>query len=221
MELIKIENIKTHELNPNAMSKADIKKLTSLIKEENNYPPLIVNKKEDGTLLLLDGHQRLKVLKDLGYTDIKCDIWNVDEKTELILLSTLNKLKGKSIKEKKDALFEELSRHMDKEKIIEIAPERKDYFADLYNMVNIKDKALDDFELEDKIMFSCMLDRDKYKEVLDFIDTYLSEDKKEESVFWLVSALKSSIDKAYLKQVFSGRLNGNPVEQEKQDTQSI
>jgi len=207
MELIPIEKIMTHELNPNVMSKGDMKKLTKLIEEEKNYPPLIVNKKQDGSLLLLDGHQRLNVLRDLGYDKIKCDVWEVDEKTELILLSTLNKLKGKSIGEKKRALFEELAKHMEPEKIREIAPERKDFLNEMFKITEIKKNAI--YELEEKVMFANMLTREQYNKVNDFIEMYIPDEGRGEVVYWLVQVLKSHIGNEDLKEAFSALKNGD------------
>jgi len=107
---IEISKIIKNKDNPNIMTKQVIDKLRKLIIEENNYPPLIVNKRKDGTYFLIDGHQRLSILEELGYKEAKCDVWEIDKDTENILIATLNKLHGRTIKERRDELYKELEK---------------------------------------------------------------------------------------------------------------
>lgn len=88
----KIETINPDPKNPRAMTEAeegDIR--NSLRKFELKAKPLVVNKR---TGLLLDGHQRLKVAKALGFTHVPV-LWvdlEPEEATELGL--RLNKNQG-------------------------------------------------------------------------------------------------------------------------------
>lgn len=58
---------------------------------------------------ILDGHHRMIVLQELGYKTAKCEVWDVDDKQALVLLSTLNRLRGSDDIEKRSTLLHELS----------------------------------------------------------------------------------------------------------------
>jgi hypothetical protein len=186
-QMIKIKDIILHELNPNLMTKRNIKKLKNLIKNEGNYPPLIVNKKEKG-YKLIDGHQRLRVLKELEYDEAKCDVWEVDEKTELVLLSTINKLRGVSITDKKKILYHELSKHLNPAEIRRITPEKKAFFNELYSKIEEK-KPLDE-KMMARLMFLQKLTRDQYNEVMEYITKNVKPEFHEEAIYYMVKKLK-------------------------------
>jgi hypothetical protein len=184
-QILSIDEIKIHELNPNKMERKDMDKLKALIKQEQNYPPLVVNLRE-GEYKLIDGHQRLQILKELGYKEIKCDIWKVDAKTELILLSTLNKLRGKSVGEKKKTLYKELSKHLEVKQIRAISPEKKDFFNDLFNRVSeTKDKVKQSLENK-KLIFMQRLSREEYDFVMEFIRKELKPEFHEQAIYHII-----------------------------------
>ena len=106
---IPVEQIKKNLLNSNIMTEDVREKLKENIKEQGGkYPPLIlreiVGKPSDFDLKntegdvsgfrLIDGHNRFSVLVELGYKEVECVIWEIDDKTEMTLLATLNELKG-------------------------------------------------------------------------------------------------------------------------------
>ena len=53
--------------------------------------PLIMNKRNG---VLVNGHQRLKVLKDLGYTEVEVSVVDMDEKKEKALNLALSRIEG-------------------------------------------------------------------------------------------------------------------------------
>lgn len=61
------------------------------IKEFGYVSPIIVNEKDNR---IIGGHQRYKVLNDLGFTEIDVVKVNLDEESEKILNLSLNKISG-------------------------------------------------------------------------------------------------------------------------------
>jgi len=178
MELLNIADIKTHEMNPNQMGRQALNQLKELITNEKNYPPLIINKR-DGKNILVDGHQRLQVLKELGYAEAKCDIWEVPYETELMLLATLNQLHGNSIGKKKELLYEELKKHISPEMIRKVSPENKEFLSLVLDEVVDRKRA--DLKLPDHYQLTQMLTREEYQEVSEYIE--LIYDNAENAIY--------------------------------------
>jgi hypothetical protein len=44
---------------------------------------------------ILNGHHRALVLRELGHSHARCDVWEVDDAEALVLLATLNRLEGR------------------------------------------------------------------------------------------------------------------------------
>jgi ParB-like chromosome segregation protein Spo0J len=94
-----IEKIPAAKLNPSAYNpRKDLKpgdkeyeKLKRSIAEFGYVEPIIWNKTTGN---VVGGHQRLKVLLDLGQTEIDCVIVELDDKREKALNLALNKIQG-------------------------------------------------------------------------------------------------------------------------------
>ena len=71
-------------------SDEEYQKIKRSILEFGFVSPLVVN--EDMTVI--GGHQRLKVLQELGYTEVECIIVNLDKTKEKALNIALNKISG-------------------------------------------------------------------------------------------------------------------------------
>lgn len=81
------------------------KSKTGRIQFEFGYvAPIIVN----ADMTVISGHQRLKVLKELGYTEIDCNIVDLDKKKEKALNIALNKISGDWDNDKLEELLLEL-----------------------------------------------------------------------------------------------------------------
>jgi ParB-like chromosome segregation protein Spo0J len=103
--------MKTGELNPavyNPRKKlmpndVEYQKIKRSIQEFGYIDPIIVNK--NGTII--GGHQRYKVLSELGYLDIDCVMVDLDEEHEKALNIALNKISGEwDMPQLKDLLSE-------------------------------------------------------------------------------------------------------------------
>jgi hypothetical protein len=112
---IDLDRLIGHPANPNRMTTVTLEKLKSHIERTGNYEPIIVrpHRTSSGCFEILNGHHRIKVLKELGYTCADCVVWQVNDEEALILVATLNRLGGSDEVHKKSALLRNLSRRFD------------------------------------------------------------------------------------------------------------
>jgi len=95
MEFRKINllDLKHAEYNPRVDLKPgdkEFEKIKGSIAEFGYVEPIIVN----SDMTIIGGHQRAKVLKELGYTEIDCVVIEVDKTKEKALNIALNKISG-------------------------------------------------------------------------------------------------------------------------------
>lgn len=94
IETISLEKINPAVYNPRVDLKPgdiDYEKLKKSIAEFDIVEPLIWNKMTGN---LVGGHQRLKVLKELGHTEVEVSVVDLDEVKEKALNLALNKISG-------------------------------------------------------------------------------------------------------------------------------
>ena len=92
---IPIENLIISNYNPRKWSEKDTQDLQNSIKEFGLIDPIIVNNSKERMNIVIGGHFRLKVVKDLGYKEIPViyvNIQNIEKEKELNL--RLNKNQG-------------------------------------------------------------------------------------------------------------------------------
>ena len=107
-----IKSIETSKLIPATYNpRKDLKpedeeyqKIKRSITEFGFVSPLIINK----DMTVIGGHQRLKVLQELGYTSVECVIVDLDKQKEKALNIALNKISGDWDTEKLESLLQEL-----------------------------------------------------------------------------------------------------------------
>jgi len=107
IQKIQIDELKPAEYNPRLdlqPSDKEYQKIKRSIEEFGYVDPVIVNK----DLTVIGGHQRIKALKDLGYTDIDCVVIDIDKTREKALNVALNKISGNWELTKLKDLLEEL-----------------------------------------------------------------------------------------------------------------
>ena len=88
-----VDVLRPAEYNPRKKLKAgdkEYEKIKNSILEFGYVEPIIVN--DDMTVI--GGHQRLTVLKDLGYTEVQCVVISIDKTREKALNLALNKITG-------------------------------------------------------------------------------------------------------------------------------
>ena len=122
---VPLGRLHAHPRNANLMSAERLEKLARNITAEGRYPPLIVraHPEIDGAYQVMDGHQRLTVLADLGHADALCFLWPCDDATALLLLATLNRLEGEDVPARRAELLAELSALLPPEALAQLLPE--------------------------------------------------------------------------------------------------
>ena len=141
-----VERLREHPGNPNVMNEAMFKKLIRHIKKSGNYEPVVVrdDPSEKGCYQILNGHHRVKALKELGYGQVDCVVWQVDDEEALVLLATLNRLAGSDGLFKKSELIKQLSQSMDVKEIVKLLPETKGSVERLKAMESVKPVVCED-----------------------------------------------------------------------------
>lgn len=107
IQIINIQKLKPAEYNPRKDLKPEdeeYKKIKKSILEFGYVEPIIINK----DFTVIGGHQRLKVLKELGYTEIECIVVDLDKNHEKALNIALNKISGEWDNTKLEELLAEL-----------------------------------------------------------------------------------------------------------------
>lgn len=150
---MRIEKRKIDELipaiyNPRkdlTINDAEYKKIKRSIETFGYVDPIIVNER---TGVIVGGHQRLKVLKDLGYEEIEVSVVNLDEKQEKALNIALNKISGEWDFELLKDLLEELD---DGSFDVELTGFDMDELEKLMTQYHVEDdeQSPDDFEVID------------------------------------------------------------------------
>lgn len=164
--IIPIEQLKNNKLNSNLMSDDTKLKLIENIKQqEGKYPPIIVRKinenptqfdidNTEGEVVgyrIVDGHNRKSAIEFLGYKEANCEIWDIDDKTEMLLLATMNELKGTQDLSKRAFLLHTIElAGVDRENLLKLIPEDNSRLEFLLSVVaesdlnNITDDVLRD-----------------------------------------------------------------------------
>src|SRR5712692_136185 len=108
--MIPIEDLRPHPLNSNVMPEDLREKLRAHIHRTGRYPFLVVRPHPDdpGQYQVLDGHHRIEILRELGHTEARCDVWQVDDREAKLLLATLNRLQGQDLPRRRAELLHSL-----------------------------------------------------------------------------------------------------------------
>ena len=145
IETIKIKDLKAAKYNPRKDLKPEDKeyqKIKKSILKFGYVETIIVNK----DLTVIGGHQRLKILEELGYEEIECNVVDLTKDEEKALNIALNNLSGDWDNQKLEDLIAEL-----KEKDFDLDVTGFDE-EEIENMldesIDLKD---DNFELENEL----------------------------------------------------------------------
>ena len=102
---IKVEQLNEAAYNPRISLEPGMpewEKLRNSIVQFGNVEPIVWNKRTGN---VVGGHQKLKVLKSLGYETVPCSIVDLPEEEEKLLNVALNKIKGQWDYEKLEELL--------------------------------------------------------------------------------------------------------------------
>lgn len=98
---IAIDLLVPHPENCNHMDSKTLKKLRRHIERTGEYEPLTVRPHpyEKGKFQVINGHQRLRVLRALGRPEVSCTVWGMDDNQARLYLATPNRPSGTDIQE--------------------------------------------------------------------------------------------------------------------------
>lgn len=141
---VPLAELHPHPANPNLMSDGRLETLARNIEREGRYPPLIArpHPERHGEWQLLDGHQRIEVLRRLGHPEALVFPWECDDETALILLATLNRLEGEDVLAKRAALLTELTQLVPVEELALLLPEDGAQIEEMLALVDLDSDAL-------------------------------------------------------------------------------
>ena len=175
---IPVERLIAHPLNPNRMTQANFEKLKSHIARSGNYEPIIVRAHPDmeGAFEIINGHHRLKVLKQLNRQMADCIEWDVDDDETMMLLTTLNRLGGTDELSTKSELIQALSQKYSSRELAKLLPDTKAVIEKLRDITKpIANLAEDSRAFLNTLVFC--LDDAQAKIVRQALDTAIEPDK--------------------------------------------
>jgi hypothetical protein len=128
---IPIELLVEHPENSNFMNKESFQKLLRHIKQTGRYEPLTVRPYpgDAGKFQVINGHNRLRVLRTLEHHIANCVVWKLNDKQTRIYLATLNRLSGKDIPERRANLIGSLLQSFEIEELTALLPDNKNQIA--------------------------------------------------------------------------------------------
>lgn len=91
---VPMEHLIASEYNPRKISNKQIEELKTSIKEYGMVEPIIINGSKERYGIIISGHQRFRLLQELGYTEAPCNVLNLSLKKEKELNIRMNKNGG-------------------------------------------------------------------------------------------------------------------------------
>ncbi len=140
LEAIPIDRLVPHPENTNYMSAEMVRKMRRHIELTGRYEPLTV-RQHPGTedkYEVLNGHNRLRVLRAIGHESARCVIWDVDDAQARLYLATLNRLAGTDVPERRVALLESLLGTFDVDDLAGLLPEDRGQIEELERLARLE-----------------------------------------------------------------------------------
>ncbi len=157
--MIPIKDLRPHPLNSNVMPEDLREKLKAHIHRTGRYPFIVVRPHPDeaGCYQVLDGHHRVDVLRDLGHTEARCDVWNVDDREAKLLLATLNRLQGQDSPIRRAQLIHELLGELNLGDLAGLLPETDKQIEELHALLEFPAEEIaallaDEAEKQEKVL---------------------------------------------------------------------
>jgi len=133
LQWIPLDALRPHPENPNRMPPHLMAKLKGHIQRTGLYEPLVVRPmapapgdSPDAKYQIINGHHRAEVLRQLGHTHARCDVWEVDDAEARVLLATLNRLEGRDDPGARARLVARLAQGRSPEEVARLLPEPAD-----------------------------------------------------------------------------------------------
>jgi len=174
-----------HPENSNFMNAETTKKLRRHIEQTGRYEPLTVrpHPSEEGKFQVINGHNRLRVLRALNYQTANCVVWNLDDDQTRLYLATLNRLSGSDVPERRAALLENLLTTFDINELTTLLPDDRKQLEELERLAHLETgelagRTIVGEEFQVPVILSFMLDESEAKEVNLALDLIINAERE-------------------------------------------
>ncbi len=129
-----------HPENSNFMDTATLKKLKTHIEQTGRYEPLTVrpHPSEKSKFQVINGHNRLRVLRGLQHPTVRCIVWDLDDTQTRLYLATLNPRTGHEIPEQRMALLENLLADVPLDALAGLLPDDRRQLEELERVTHLE-----------------------------------------------------------------------------------
>ena len=191
MDYAKIQEIPTellieHPENSNFMNVETAQKLRRHIERTGRYEPLTVRPHpvEEGKFQVINGHNRLRVLRAIKYLTANCVVWNLDDDQTRLYLATLNRLSGNEVPERRAALLDNLLQSFDLDELTALLPDDRKQIEELRRLSRLEpDEIITRTSGEEKlaipVILTFMVEESEAKEVNLALDLILKTEEEE------------------------------------------
>jgi hypothetical protein len=181
---IPVELLVAHSENSNFMNAEMSQKLRRHIERTGRYEPIIVRPHpgEKGKFQVINGHNRLRVLKALNYKTVHSVIWDIDDNQTRLYLATLNRLSGSDVPERRAALLENLFTTFNTNELSSLLPDSEKQIDELRRLSGIDLEKLTELDtIEEKfkvpVILTFMLEETEAKGVALALDLVITRGK--------------------------------------------
>lgn len=182
MSEIELKRLEPDPRNANHCQSDTLAKIERHIQRTGLCPPLIIrpHPRKKNKFIVMDGHHRLKILKNLGWSKVECQIWPVDETEATLALATLNRLRGTDNPVKRAELIDELCQRFSLPDLAELLPDTQAEMTDLLTLLELDmeqmDKTIQEQIEKEKVLlpvsFGCLLSAEEYAVVEQALDRF-------------------------------------------------
>ncbi len=129
-----------HPEQCNYMDEATLKRVRRHIETTGNYEPLVVrpHPRQKDRFQVINGHNRLRVLKAMGQESANCVVWETDDEQTRVYLATLNRLSGNDVPERRAMLVETLLETQGVDQLSALLPDPKKQILELERLGRIE-----------------------------------------------------------------------------------
>ena len=188
VQQIPMDLLVPHPENSNSMNAETLGKLRAHIQRTGKYEPLTVRRHpaEAGKFQIINGHNRLRVLRALGFKTVNCVVWDVTDDQTRLYLATLNRLSGREVPERRAALVEHLFAAFDATELASLLPDSEKQLVELHRIWRIDlepplTQAPFEKELRNPIFLSFTLDEPQARDINLALDLVISADHESPS----------------------------------------
>ena len=137
---ISIDLLVPHPENSNFMNAETLKKLRRHIERTGIYEPITIrpHPQEQDKFEVINGHNRLRVLRVLDYRKVSCIVWDIDDDQTRLYLASLGRLSGGDIPERRAVLMENLVESFGVNELTDLLPDDKKQIEELERIAHLE-----------------------------------------------------------------------------------